>query len=63
MELDIVGKVISKEEFYSYGGTALWAARNEIEVNYKTIRYSGKELDATGLYYYGFRYYMPWLGR
>ncbi|MFJ2715304.1 RHS repeat-associated core domain-containing protein, partial [Pseudomonas sp. NPDC087346] len=26
-------------------------------------RYSGKERDATGLYYYGFRYYAPWLGR
>ncbi|HFD6782143.1 TPA: RHS repeat-associated core domain-containing protein, partial [Pseudomonas aeruginosa] len=31
--------------------------------NYKTIRYSGKERDATGLYYYGYRYYQPWVGR
>ncbi|MNF84521.1 hypothetical protein D3C81_1311110 [compost metagenome] len=27
------------------------------------MRYSGKERDATGLYYYGFRYYAPWLQR
>jgi RHS repeat-associated protein len=27
------------------------------------VRYSGKERDATGLYYYGFRYYAPWLQR
>ncbi|MEC0038650.1 RHS repeat-associated core domain-containing protein [Bacillus cereus] len=63
LELDIQGQIISKEEFYPYGGTAVWTARTEVEANYKTIRYSGKELDATGLYYYGHRYYMPWLGR
>ncbi|WP_437176852.1 RHS repeat-associated core domain-containing protein, partial [Pseudomonas putida] len=28
-----------------------------------TVRYSGKERDATGLYYYGYRYYQPWAGR
>ncbi|MBC8878817.1 RHS repeat-associated core domain-containing protein, partial [Pseudomonas cerasi] len=27
------------------------------------VRYSGKERDASGLYYYGFRYYAPWLQR
>jgi insecticidal toxin complex protein TccC len=27
------------------------------------VRYSGKERDATGLYYYGFRYYVAWLQR
>ncbi|WP_243249230.1 RHS repeat-associated core domain-containing protein, partial [Pseudomonas maioricensis] len=32
-------------------------------VKYKTVRYSGKELDASGLYYYGVRYYAPWLQR
>ncbi|PED88614.1 toxin [Bacillus cereus] len=63
LELDMQGQIISKEEFYPYGGTALWTARTEVEANYKSIRYSGKERDATGLYYYGYRYYMPWLGR
>ncbi|PEX03838.1 toxin [Bacillus cereus] len=63
LELDMQGQIISKEEFYPFGGTAVWTTRTEVEANYKTIRYSGKELDATGLYYYGYRYYIPWLGR
>ncbi|WP_416412387.1 RHS repeat-associated core domain-containing protein [Pantoea sp. App145] len=62
-ELDSNGNVISTEEYYPYGGTAVWAARCAVEASYKTIRYSGKERDATGLYYYGFRYYQPWAGR
>lgn len=59
--LDSNGDLISQEWFYSYGGTAWWAGRDKVEANYKTLRYSGKERDATGLYYYGFRYYAPWL--
>lgn len=34
-----------------------------LEVGYKTLRYSGKEMDECGLYYYGARYYAPWLQR
>ncbi|ERT11035.1 hypothetical protein O185_21625 [Photorhabdus temperata J3] len=41
----------------------MWGARSQIETNYKIVRYSGKERDATGLYYYGFRYYQCWVGR
>ncbi|MER2472325.1 RHS repeat-associated core domain-containing protein [Photorhabdus laumondii] len=63
LELDSDGQIISQEEYYPFGGTALWAARNQTEASYKTIRYSGKERDATGLYYYGYRYYQPWVGR
>ncbi|ETS29764.1 RHS repeat-associated core [Photorhabdus khanii NC19] len=63
LELDNEGQIISQEEYYPFGGTALWAARNQTEASYKTIRYSGKERDATGLYYYGYRYYQPWVGR
>ncbi len=63
LELDSEGQIISEEEYYPFGGTALWAARNQTEASYKTIRYSGKERDATGLYYYGYRYYQPWVGR
>src|SRR5690606_16697211 len=37
--------------------------KNQIEVTLKTYRYSGQERDATGLYYYGARYYPPWLCR
>ena len=63
LELDQEARLISHEGYYPFGGTAWWAARNTVEANYKTVRYSGKERDATGLYYYGFRYYAPWLQR
>ncbi|EKT4523641.1 RHS repeat protein [Pseudomonas putida] len=63
LEVDGAGNVITREEYYPFGGTAVWAARNEVEAHYKTVRYSGKERDATGLYYYGYRYYQPWIGR
>lgn len=63
LEVDGDGVVISQEEYYPYGGTAVWAARSAIEADYKILRYSGKERDATGLYYYGYRYYQPWAGR
>lgn len=63
LELGGNGDIINQEEYYPFGGTALFASYNTIEAKYKTVRYSGKERDATGLYYYGHRYYMPWLGR
>ncbi len=63
LEVDGEGAVISQEVYYPFGGTAAWAARSEVQGRYKTVRYSGKERDATGLYYYGFRYYQPWVGR
>ena len=63
LELDAEGQLISREEYYPFGGTAVWTARNEREASYKTVRYSGKERDSTGLYYYGHRYYAPWLCR
>lgn len=63
LELDQQAQLISQEGYYPYGGTACWAGRNATEAKYKTIRYSGKERDATGLCYYGLRYYAPWLNR
>ncbi len=63
LELDRLAAVISHEGYYPYGGTAWWAARSKVDADYKTIRYSGKELDASGLMYYGLRYLAPWLGR
>jgi len=64
LEIDENKKEISYEEFYPYGGTAYMAGRNWTEVKQKRYRYSGKERDdETGLYYYGARYYAPWLGR
>ncbi|MBX8489363.1 RHS repeat-associated core domain-containing protein [Pseudomonas lijiangensis] len=63
LELDQQGNLISQESYYPFGGTSWWAARSAVDAKYKTIRYSGKERDASGLYYYGFRYYAPWLQR
>ncbi|WP_147471816.1 RHS repeat-associated core domain-containing protein, partial [Pseudomonas cichorii] len=63
LELDKDAQIISQESYYPFGGTSWWADRDSIEANYKTVRYSGKERDATGLYYYGLRYYAPWLQR
>ncbi|WP_019500353.1 SpvB/TcaC N-terminal domain-containing protein [Pseudanabaena sp. PCC 6802] len=64
LEVDNDAQIISYEEYFPYGGTALIAGRNQKEVKLKEYRYSGKERDdSTGLYYYGARYYAPWLGR
>ncbi len=63
LELDSQGSLISYEEYFPYGGTALLAGENEREVRLKEYRFSGKERDITGLYDYGARYYLPWLGR
>jgi len=63
LEVDCRGQVITYEEYYPYGGTSVSVGRTQTEVKNKCYRYSGKELDATGLYYYGMRYYAPWLGR
>lgn len=63
LELDGSGNLISREEYYPYGGTSVLTTRSQTEAKYKTLRYSGKERDATGLYYYGYRYCQPWVGR
>ncbi|MEX3776947.1 RHS repeat-associated core domain-containing protein [Pseudomonas sp. MYb118] len=63
LELDQHADLICQEAFYPYGGTAFQAGRNMIEAKYKLRRYCAKERDFTGLLYYGFRYYAPWLQR
>jgi insecticidal toxin complex protein TccC len=63
LELDGKAQLLTWEEYYPYGGTAVWSGKNQSETKYKFVRYSAKERDATGLYYYGFRYYAPWMGR
>jgi RHS repeat-associated protein len=63
LELDQAGEVISQERYHPFGTTAWFAGREEVEASYKTVRYSGKERDATGIYYYGFRYYVSWWQR
>jgi RHS repeat-associated protein len=59
VELDAIAKVVSHESYHPYGTTALRKRGDSSEKSYRTLGYSGKEKDATGLYYYGFRYYIP----
>ncbi len=61
-ETDAEGHVTSYEENYPYGGSA-GADEEKEEIHDRTARYSGKERDATGLTYYGWRYYQPEVGR
>lgn len=64
VEVDDTGLLVSYEEYFPYGGTAIIAGPNQVDVALKVYRYSGKECDnSTGLYYYGMRYYVSWLGR
>ncbi|WP_085689504.1 MULTISPECIES: RHS repeat-associated core domain-containing protein [unclassified Pseudomonas] len=63
LELDQQAQMISQEGYLPFGTTAWMVARTLIEVDYRFIRYSGKEMDVTRLYYYGARYYANWLGR
>lgn len=63
-ELDTTGLIITYEEYFPYGGTSYIAGDNAAEVKLKHYRYAGNERDEeTGLYYYGARYYQPWVGR
>lgn len=64
IELDEAGELISYEEYFSHGGTAFIAGDDARGIARKDYRYCGKECDdATGLYYFGARYYAPWLTR
>ena len=63
LELDEQAQLLSQEHYYPYGATAWWATNDTQRARYKVRRYAGKERDATGLYYYGSRYYAPWLQR
>lgn len=57
-------RVISYEEYHPYGTTAYQAAHKDIKAAAKRYRYTGKERDdESGFYYYGARYYAPWLAR
>ncbi|WP_339499595.1 C2H2-type zinc finger protein [Pseudomonas silesiensis] len=63
LELDEQGAVLSDEGYLPFGGRAWWVSHHGAKASYKTRGYSGKERDATGLYYYGYRYYAPWQQR
>src|SRR5262249_2422078 len=63
-EIDQQGAIVSFEEYYPFGSTSLQSGRSQIEVQLKRYRYLGKERDEeSGFYYYGARYYAPWLAR
>jgi RHS repeat-associated protein len=64
LALDESGQVIAYEEYFPYGGTAFVAGDAVREVQLRDYRFCGKERDdATGMYYFGYRYYAPWIGR
>ncbi|MHB0953991.1 MAG: SpvB/TcaC N-terminal domain-containing protein [Allorhizobium sp.] len=63
LELDDQAQIVSYEEHTPFGSTAYQAVRNQTDTP-KRYRFTGKERDEeSGLYYYGARYYAPWLGR
>lgn len=64
LELDENAAIVSYEEYHPFGTSAYRAGKSASETTLKRYRYTGKERDeATGLYYYGARYYACWLGR
>ena len=64
VELNEKAQVISYEEYSPYGSTVYQAVDRNMKAAAKRYRYTGKERDEeTGLYYYGARYYISWLGR
>jgi RHS repeat-associated protein len=64
LETNEEGLVISYEEYHPYGTSAYRSAKPGFEPSLKRYRFSGKERDEeSGLYYFGARYYLPWLGR
>jgi len=64
LELGTEGELRSYEGYLPYGSTAFRAADKNLDQWTQDYGYSGKERDsATGLIYYGFRYYPSWLCR
>ena len=64
LKLDGAGTLISYEEYHPFGTSAYRSGRSQAEVSLKRYRFTKKERDEeTGLYYFGLRYYAPWLGR
>jgi RHS repeat-associated protein len=58
LDLDETGHIFTYEEYSPFGATTYKAGNVP-----KRYQYSGKELDETGLYYYGARYYCAVIGR
>lgn len=63
IEADEQGQQISYEEYSPYGDSTVFIGTGSAS-QLKQYRHSGKERDSvTGFYYYGARYFAPWLGR
>ena len=63
LELDENAKIVSYEEYSSFGSTTFQIGRSDVEAH-KRYRFAARERDAeTGLYYIGARYYEPSIGR
>lgn len=61
---DMRGAVVVREEHYPYGGTAYVYSPEASRAEQKQYGYMGKERDGgTGLYYFGARYYAPYMMR
>ncbi|MHA2028388.1 MAG: SpvB/TcaC N-terminal domain-containing protein, partial [Candidatus Kariarchaeaceae archaeon] len=64
VELDDQGDVITYEEYYPIGSTSIKLHLDKEGILDNNYRFSGKERDrGSNLYYFGSRYYIPWLGR
>ncbi|NNB93038.1 hypothetical protein HI113_03820 [Corallococcus exiguus] len=60
LELDAAANVLTYEEYFPYGLTAVTEG-DARDIKQKRYRFNGKELDpSSSLYYYGQRYYAPW---
>ena len=58
VQLDNTGSVVNEQEYYPFGETSFGSHGK------KRYQYVGKERDEeSGMYYYGARYYSPWIGR
>ena len=64
LEVDEQAEILSYEEYLPYGETSILIGKDQKVIDEKTYHYSGKEKDeATGMYYYGARYYAAGQGR
>ncbi len=58
-------EVLEKNDYYPFGMNHLSSEGNSFfgQSSYKNYKYNGKELQETGMYDYGARFYMPDIGR
>ncbi|SDZ23692.1 RHS repeat-associated core domain-containing protein [Amycolatopsis xylanica] len=63
IELDEASAILTYEEYHPFGTTSFHAVTRQ-DLSHKRYRFTGKERDEeTGFYFFGARYYAPWLAR